>query len=210
MNDLDRCLSLEYPVKIQWLDGEKLFVAEFFDLPGCQAYGKTVEEAYKNAQEAKKDWMQVSLEQGLTIPKPSVPAEHSGRILVRIPSSLHTMLVDRAKQDGTSLNQFIVHLLSGAVVGEGLSAQVTSLAEEIYRLRERILALTSRVNRLVSQSQVFAQPISTSSHLFDLSEPSIVSTNVESAELVNQVSAVRHSVPGRYLILTEKNLGGIK
>jgi len=210
MSELDRYLSLNYPVKVQWIGEENVFVADFIDLPGCHAYGKTVEEAYKNAQEAKKDWLQVCIQQGLPIPTPAAPVEHSGRILVRIPSSLHSILADRAKVDGTSLNQFIVHLLSGAVVGEALATQVTPLAEEVYRLRERILALTSQVNRLAWQSQICAQPVSTSSYLLDLSERTSVSTDVESSAVFNQVSAEWCGVPGRHLILTGKNLGGIK
>jgi hypothetical protein len=53
-----------------------------------------------------------------TAPDPA-PAEdqrdHSGRLLVRMPKSLHAELARTAERDGTSLNAFIVAALSGAV-----------------------------------------------------------------------------------------------
>ena len=43
------------------------------------------------------------------------PRDHSGRLLVRMPKSLHAELARAAERDGTSLNAFIVGALSGAV-----------------------------------------------------------------------------------------------
>ncbi len=43
------------------------------------------------------------------------PRDHSGRLLVRMPKSLHAELARSAERDGTSLNAFIVGALSGAV-----------------------------------------------------------------------------------------------
>lgn len=140
---LEQLAALPYPVKLYFEEEDGLFVAEFLDLPGCHAYGETVEEAYKNAQEAKKEWLKVSLEQGFPIPEPSKPEEHSGRILVRMPNTLHTMLVDKAKMSGTSLNQYIVHLLSGAVVGDHIIRHVSDLRNEINQLRVRIATTTA-------------------------------------------------------------------
>ena len=39
--------------------------------------------------------------------------EHSGKILVRVPKSLHKDLLLQAKSEGVSLNQFIVYKLAG-------------------------------------------------------------------------------------------------
>jgi len=41
--------------------------------------------------------------------------EYSGRILLRIPKSLHGTLIYAAKRDGVSLNQYISSLLSSEV-----------------------------------------------------------------------------------------------
>lgn len=40
---------------------------------------------------------------------------YSGRILLRVPSSLHAMLVEAAEAEGVSLNQFTMGALAGAV-----------------------------------------------------------------------------------------------
>lgn len=50
-----------------------------------------------------------------TAPMPSAtetPEDTSGRILVRLPKTLHAALIEEAKQEGTSLNQLIVSKLS--------------------------------------------------------------------------------------------------
>ncbi|WP_353928518.1 toxin-antitoxin system HicB family antitoxin [Desulfofundulus kuznetsovii] len=40
---------------------------------------------------------------------------YSGRILVRAPKSLHRILAEKAREEGVSLNQYIVYQLSRAV-----------------------------------------------------------------------------------------------
>jgi len=39
--------------------------------------------------------------------------EYNGKILVRVPKSLHRDLLAQAKNEGVSLNQFIVYKLAG-------------------------------------------------------------------------------------------------
>src|SRR5215210_442995 len=45
----------------------------------------------------------------------AAPATHSGRLLVRMPGTLHAELAREADREGVSLNAFIVAALSGAV-----------------------------------------------------------------------------------------------
>jgi hypothetical protein len=42
-------------------------------------------------------------------------ASHSGRLLVRMPATLHDELASAAESEGVSLNQFITGVLAGAV-----------------------------------------------------------------------------------------------
>lgn len=128
----------DYPVRI-WFDAEGgVYVAEFLDLPGCFAPGTSVEEAYRRAQEAKGDWIRIAKEQGLPIPPPSKSDEYSGRILLRLPTALHGILANRAKDQATSLNQYAVHLLSGAVVGDIVTSQIDQLKAKIGSLETRL------------------------------------------------------------------------
>ena len=148
MSPESRERPVDYPVRIEFDDQDNLYVAQFIDLPGCSASGSSVQEAYDEAQRAKEGWLRLAEEQGLPIPQPSRTDEYSGRILLRLPSSLHAALVDRAKAQATSLNQYAVHLLSGAVVGNAISA-------EIERLRTEVVSLERNLNQL-SRSMEFS------------------------------------------------------
>ncbi|MHA1228908.1 MAG: type II toxin-antitoxin system HicB family antitoxin [Candidatus Hodarchaeales archaeon] len=71
--DLKYYLNLPYTIRIfkyTEYNGEKYFGAEIPELPGCGAEGKTREEALKRLQEAKRAWIEVSLERGLEITEP--------------------------------------------------------------------------------------------------------------------------------------------
>ena len=50
-----------------------------------------------------------------------VPAgeRHSGRLLLRMPQTLHAELAKAAEREGTSLNQFITRSLAGAIGWQG-------------------------------------------------------------------------------------------
>jgi antitoxin HicB len=142
----DTRTDTNYPVKIDFDDQDKLYVAEFLDLPGCSATGSTVEEAYQRAQTAKQDWLRLSREQGLPIPKPSRAEEYSGRFLLRLPPSLHAMLAERARLQASSLNQYVVHLLSGAVVGDSVSSQIDQLKRKVAGLESQLGQLSRNLD----------------------------------------------------------------
>lgn len=116
--DLTYYLSLEYPFIVRPLPKEEGggYVVEFPDLPNCIGTGDTIEEAIKMAQDAKKCWIEASLEEGLPVPEPSQPkdelGEYSGRFPLRMPKSLHKMIIENAKKEGVSANQYLIHLIS--------------------------------------------------------------------------------------------------
>ena len=71
--DLKYYLNLPYTIRIfkyTEYDGKEHFGAEIPELPGCGAEGRTREEALTKLQEAKRAWIEVSLERGLDIPEP--------------------------------------------------------------------------------------------------------------------------------------------
>lgn len=159
MNEIE---STNYPVKIQFDDEDEIYIAEFPDLPGCSAYGASVEEAYERAQTAKQEWLALSREQGLPIPNPTRADEYSGRILLRLPSSLHASLVERAEMQCTSLNQYAVHLLSGAIVGDIVNKELGLLRKEVSSLDIQVKQLAFSVHE--SQAQMAAQISGLGSH----------------------------------------------
>jgi antitoxin HicB len=140
---LEDLKKIDYPVKIT-LDREGgVFNAEYLDLPGCSAYGDTVDEAYRLAEQAKEEWLRASLEQGLPIPRPAKTDEYSGRILVRVPAGLHALLSEQARLHGASLNQYLVHLLSSAAVGDSISTQINELRDQLSQLQARTAQIST-------------------------------------------------------------------
>ena len=66
-------------------------------------------------QEALELWLEVALEEGLSIPEPRDEEDYSGKFVVRMPRSLHRELVESAAHDGVSLNQYINAVLARAI-----------------------------------------------------------------------------------------------
>jgi antitoxin HicB len=110
MKDIKYYMELNYPItidKFEEYDGKIKYVAEITDLPGCSAHGDTIEETLAKLDNAKIDWLEVSIERGLDIPEPITEEQFSGKFLLRIPSKLHKLLTIRANKEGQSLNQCI-------------------------------------------------------------------------------------------------------
>jgi len=104
-------LEYRYPVTVYQVE-EGGFVAEIAELSGCVTQGDTIDEAIANIEDAKGAWIQAAYDQGQSIPLPRTENEYSGRILVRLPRSLHKHLADASRREGISLNQHILNLLS--------------------------------------------------------------------------------------------------
>lgn len=135
--DLKYYLNLNYPYTIEEEeeeDGEKVYVAEIPDLPGCGAQGTTLEEVRRNLEEAKAIWIEESWKRKLSIPEPS--KEFSGRILLRIPPMLHGQLNKHARQAGLSLNQFIRNLLESKLDLSKIWERLDRIEQEIHASRE--------------------------------------------------------------------------
>jgi antitoxin HicB len=96
-------------------DGVQRWVATVEELPGCTSTGKTRDEAAAGVQDAIAAWVADALEQGREIPEPRATATSSGRLLLRMPRTLHAELTRAAEREGVSLNQLITDLLSSAV-----------------------------------------------------------------------------------------------
>jgi antitoxin HicB len=100
-------------------DGEdkgKPWTASVEELPGCTSHGKTSNEALGGIQSAMAKWIAVALEEGREIPEPRSATSHSGRLLLRMPRTLHADLTRASEREGVSLNQFITDVLAAAVV----------------------------------------------------------------------------------------------
>jgi predicted RNase H-like HicB family nuclease len=101
-----------YRTRIFWSSDDEGYIAECPDLPGCSAFAETQEQALAELSHARKAWLSAARAAGNPIPPPSNPPQASGKILVRMPKSLHARLVSTAEMESISLNQYIVYLLT--------------------------------------------------------------------------------------------------
>jgi predicted RNase H-like HicB family nuclease len=91
--------------------------AEILEFPGCFAEGETAAEAAENLEDAASSWLEATIAKGQTIPEPMEELEYSGKLVVRLPKSLHRRAAFAANREGVSLNQFIVSSIAEQVGG---------------------------------------------------------------------------------------------
>lgn len=88
---------------------------EIIEFPGCIATGQTREEALQSLEETAISWLSSAIAHGQSIPEPLGERDHSGRLVLRLPRSLHKKAALAAELDGVSLNQFISNAVAEAV-----------------------------------------------------------------------------------------------
>ena len=100
MSKLEDYLMKEYPYKIEKLlieDGGGYFIT-YLDLPGCMSDGDTLEEAIRMGEDARISWIENAIDIGKDIPEPN--------------SHMDKELIDEAKEEGISLNQYMIYLIA--------------------------------------------------------------------------------------------------
>lgn len=112
MKTLNDYLSAPYRMELVEDTEEGGFTASYPDLPGCITCGETLEAAAANAMDAKRAWLEAALEEGIPIREPDSLEDYSGQFKLRMPRSLHRLLAEHSKQEGISMNQYCVYLLS--------------------------------------------------------------------------------------------------
>ncbi|OGO19370.1 MAG: hypothetical protein A2144_03990 [Chloroflexi bacterium RBG_16_50_9] len=110
--DLEYYMSLSYTITLKRGDGEEYWIARVVELPHCMTHGATPEEALRDIEDAKREWLKSNLEDGLPIPE---PAKFTGQYHLRMPPSLHEALALKSESEDVSLNQFMITALARAV-----------------------------------------------------------------------------------------------
>lgn len=93
-------------------DGDEMWLAEVDGLPECSARAATPAEAVRLA------WATVAgdpADKTNDGREPQNTSRHSGKLLLRMPATLHDELARAAESEGVSLNQLITGVLAGAV-----------------------------------------------------------------------------------------------
>jgi len=110
-------LNLPYPVTlVRGEPGvEDEWLATVDALAGCSASGATPKEALEGVSRAVTEWLEAAEREGRDIPDQKSLQSHSGRLLLRMPQTLHAELSRVAEKERVSLNQFITDVLAGTL-----------------------------------------------------------------------------------------------
>jgi antitoxin HicB len=139
-----------YPAEVFWTDEDEGFIAIAPDLPGSSAWGATEAEALAELRDAIVAWIEAARAAGNVVPDPSpprLPDQFSGKYLLRMPRELHADLSRSADQQGVSLNQYLVYLLTKRDTIEQVDAEPAHLAaftwDSLMLLHQRLSASTA-------------------------------------------------------------------
>jgi len=117
-------MSLPYTMTVRYHPEQGgYYVAGYIELPDLTMTGGTPEEAVKELLVEKPEWLETCLKLGIPIPLPIEPQKFSGKIIVRMPPSLHESLIRIAELEGVSLNQYMVSSLARCAGIKKLSAK---------------------------------------------------------------------------------------
>ncbi|MDD3851900.1 MAG: toxin-antitoxin system HicB family antitoxin [Bacillota bacterium] len=125
MKGLEHYMGLNYKIEIVKDEIEGGYVFSVPELKGCITCAESLEKGIEMLEDAKKQWFIAALESGYEIPEPDALENYSGQFKLRLPKSLHKELAEKSKQEGISMNQYCLYLLSkgkGAAI-EGTKVQ---------------------------------------------------------------------------------------
>ena len=133
--DLECYMKLRYRMEILEEEDGGYFI-KIPDLPGCMTFCDEFDQINETIEDAKKAWLEMSIEGNLEIPEPKKDREFSGKFLLRLPKSLHRKLSDQAEEEGVSLNQHILNLLSGKYSATKIIKEVKNIITDTDRPKE--------------------------------------------------------------------------
>lgn len=106
------------------------YAAEILEFPGCMSQGDTPNEAIANLEVAAKAWLEAAMDLKQSIPPPSQTVSYGGKVLVRLPKSLHRQVSMVAEREGVSLNQFFVSTIAEKVGAYGILDRLTKRLDQ--------------------------------------------------------------------------------
>lgn len=158
-NGIKDFLNLNYTIHIQKVDDE--YLVKIIELNGCFTVGKTKEQALELIEDAKKIWIEACIKQGKEVPMPRDDDDYSGKILLRMPKALHRVISQEAANQGVSINQYLLYLVSSKL-------EKDSILNEVKKLR----SLSTAESRMVYAGEFWQQHYYKSRKPWD---PSVIS-----------------------------------
>lgn len=132
---------LALPDRLEIIPGEhNEYLVQYPELPGCVTQEQRLEDVPEIAREILAGWLELAIEDGFPIPLPEERPAYAGKLLVRMPCSLHRRLAERAHNESVSLNQYVVSILAGAQSVQGVFDE---RLDEVERKLDALTALMS-------------------------------------------------------------------
>ena len=104
----------KYTYSVTWSVDDDVFVARVAEFPSLAAHGDTHDGALTELRSVVADVVEDLVENDELVPEPFSLRSFSGKLLVRMPKSLHRTLALEAERQGVSLNHLIATKLSKA------------------------------------------------------------------------------------------------
>jgi predicted RNase H-like HicB family nuclease len=101
----------DYQVVLEWSDEDDCYLATIPAWDNVRTHGRTLAEASRNAQEVLEMLIESAHASGDAIPEPQ--RSYSGKLQLRLPTSLHQRLAREAEREGVSLNHWLTAKLAG-------------------------------------------------------------------------------------------------
>jgi hypothetical protein len=81
---------------------------------------------------------------GIDIPLPSYQEEAGGKILLRMPKSLHRRLLRQAEREAVSLNQYAVSVPARGDAQTAIEGRLTVIEQQLLDIRGSAVAASNR------------------------------------------------------------------
>jgi antitoxin HicB len=135
-SEVRRILSRPYARAI-FPEEDGSYRGEILEFPGCISVGDTAAEALTSLEEIAESWLLSAIENRRPIPQPiDAPDGFSGKLMLRLPRTLHKKAAWTAERDGVSLNQFI-----NACVAERVGVRTQPVMPDMQSMQTGIASL---------------------------------------------------------------------
>ena len=125
----------KYTFETTWSEEDEQFLGLCKEFPFLSAFGDTQEEAITQIKEVVEfsiDWMQ---KDGEDLPKPIGLKKHNGKLLLRLPAYLHSLVEKQAEFNNVSINQFLVSLISLNLYQTQIEKNATQSAHNLESMK---------------------------------------------------------------------------
>ncbi|MCX8057525.1 MAG: type II toxin-antitoxin system HicB family antitoxin [Ignavibacteria bacterium] len=120
------------------------------------ADGETIEEAIDNVKKLKDQYLKELYQKGIPIPEPikdEAFEDVSGRFVLRIPKELHKFLIEKAKQNEVSLNQYVLYLLTKSLSEDSIESKLQSFIQKFESITQEFIETEYDLNFDFKHSQ---------------------------------------------------------